>query len=207
IKVDRIRFSEHVTTVDMGINGSFYPRLRLGLLGEHQIDNAALAVTAANIINSRIFPIKADHIYDGLLNVYWPARIQVLETCPKIVADVAHNPNGMTYLKKSIQEIFKFRRLILLMGVAKDKDYERMIKKIAPITDEFVAVRAENHRSLEAHLLGKTALKYIPVVHSFPRVKDGLEYVISNATDEDLVLCTGSHYTVGEIFQELEKHD
>ncbi len=205
IKVNKVWYDEKYTTIDLAINGSFYPRLKLSLIGDHQIDNAALAVTAANIINQRFLPIKADHIYEGLSEVSWPGRLHVLMDNPKIVVDVAHNPDGIASLKKSIQKIFQFDRLIILMGVAKEKNYEGMIKKISPLVDLFIAVKANNHRALSQLVLAKIARNYCQNVKSFNKVTSGLNFAIKFAQKRDLILCTGSHYTVAEVIQELNQ--
>lgn len=193
LKINKVLLQEEATSLDLAINGTFYPRLKLSLIGEHQIQNAALAVTAANIINSRFLPIKTDHIYNGLLDVKWHGRLQILSPNPKIVVDVAHNLDGVLSLKKSIRTIFKYERLIVLMGVAKDKNYENMVGQIAPLCDTFIAVNANNHRSLSSAILSKTARQYTNNVKNCNTVVEGLNFALNIARKNDLILCTGSH--------------
>ncbi|MDW7679215.1 MAG: hypothetical protein SCK70_01520, partial [bacterium] len=98
-------------------------------------------------------------------------------------------------------------RLIMVAGFAKDKDYHAMIRKIASLVDILVAVRADNSRSLSATVLAKAARQYIPEVKQFPRVVNGLDFAINHAQKNDLILCTGSHFVIGEIFQILNGGD
>ncbi len=205
LKIDNLVLNENFSKFDLAINGSLYPQLQLNLSGLHQIQNAALAVTAANIINARYLPIQVGHIYQGLNEVRWPGRLQLLNTNPKIVVDVAHNPAGMISLKKSIKTIFKYKHLILLLGIVKNKNYQSMIRQIAPMADLLIAVKIDNSRSLSPTILAKTARQYHAHVKSFRSVEEGLCFALKNAQHDDLVLGTGSHFTVGEIIQRLGK--
>ncbi|MDW7679216.1 MAG: Mur ligase family protein, partial [bacterium] len=103
MKIDNVRLDENFTTLDLSVNGAFFPRLKIALIGEHQIENAATAVAAATVLNSKFIPINTQDIYNGLQNVIWPGRLQLLRSQPKIVADVAHNLNGFTVLKKAVR--------------------------------------------------------------------------------------------------------
>jgi len=199
LKIENVVFDEQITSLDISVNGSNYPQLKLSLIGEHQIQNAALAVTAANVLNSRFLPIKNEDIYRGLLDVQWQGRLQVISDNPKVVIDVGHNPNGISCLIKSIRTIFKYDRLIVVLGVCKDKDYVAMVKKLAPLSDIFIAVKANNNRGLSQSILANTALQYSNHVHECKTTFDGLTYALNNAQKDDLILCTGSHYVVGEI--------
>ena len=82
LKVNNVQLRETVTSMDLAINGSAFPQLRLSLIGEHQIQNAALAVAASTVLNSKFLPIKTEHIYHGLLNVQWPGRLQTVSEHP-----------------------------------------------------------------------------------------------------------------------------
>ena len=199
LKISNLQYGEKFTTLDMAINGSVFPQLKVGLIGEHQLHNAAIAVTAADVINSRFMPIKIEDIYHGLLDVQWPGRLQTISYNPKVVVDVAHNSNGTNYLKKSIRTIFNYDRLIVVFGVCKDKNFTAMIKKLAPFSNLFIAVKANTHRGLAASTISKVARLYTSNVKKFASVSEGLDYAIDNAQKNDLILCAGSHYTASEI--------
>ncbi|MBC8186560.1 bifunctional folylpolyglutamate synthase/dihydrofolate synthase [candidate division KSB1 bacterium] len=198
ININNVKFMEKFTSLDLAVNGTYYPDLKLSLIGEHQVQNGALAVTAANILNEKFLPIKADHIYEGLSRVQWEGRLQTLSLNPKIVVDVAHNPNGISFLKKSIRTIYNYERLIVVMGIAKDKLYEDMVKQIAPLADLFIAVKSNNRRSLSATILGNAAKKHTENVVKCQTVQKGLHIALQKTNKNDMILCTGSHYTVGE---------
>ncbi len=205
LKIKNVILSEEFTSLDMAIDGSVYPQLKLSLIGEHQIYNAALAVTTAYVLNSRFMPIKIEDVYHGLLDVKWPGRLQIISYKPKVVIDVGHNPNGISYLKKAIRTIFSYDRLIIVFGVCKDKSYNSMVQKLAALSDLFIAVKNNNNRSLSPITISKIALHYTNNVKNFNTSIDGIEYAIKNAQDSDLILCTGSHYTVSEIMTYFNK--
>lgn len=205
LKIKNVELSEKFTSLDMAIDGSVYPQLKLSLIGEHQIYNAALAVTTANVLNSRFLPIRIEDVYHGLLDVKWPGRLQIISYKPKVVIDVGHNPNCISYLKKAIRTIFSYDRLIIVFGVCKDKNYNSMVQKLAALSDLFIAVKADNKRSLSPMTISKIALHYTNQVKNFNTSIDGIEYAIKNAQDGDLILCTGSHYTVSEIMTYFNK--
>jgi len=199
LTIENVQQGETITSLDMAVNGAVFPQLKLSLIGEHQIQNAALAVTAANVLNARFLPIKVADIYHGLLDVQWPGRLQIISYNPKVVVDVGHNVNGISNLLKSIRTIFNYNRLITLIGVCKDKNYPAMVKRLAPSSDLFIAVKANTNRALSPTILANIASKYTNHVHKFDTSKEGLNWAVSCAQKGDLILGTGSHYTVSEI--------
>ena len=199
VKVDNVLQNEKLTSFDLRVNGSVYPQLKLRLLGEHQIKNATLAVTAISFLSSGQFKIKIKDIYQGLFDVYWPGRLQILRNSPKLVVDVAHNPDGTLKLCKTIQNIFSYQNLYVLLGICKNKNYLAMIRIICSIADRIIIVKPETHRAVEPEILADAALSFQIPVNKFNNVAEGLSYAVKDASKDDLILGTGSHYTIGEI--------
>lgn len=199
LKVNNVQLGEKITSLDMAIDGSVFPQLKLSLIGEHQIQNAGLAVAAATVLNSKFLPIKIEDIYHGLVDVQWPGRLQTISYNPKIVVDVGHNPDGISYVKKSIRTIFNYNRLIILFGVCKDKNYPAMIKTLASLADLFITAKADTSRALSPTTIANIALKYSDNVHKCKTSIEGLNYALNHAEKSDLILCIGSHYLVSEI--------
>ena len=197
--IENIRLDENYSIFDLTLNGTFYSQIKLSLAGEHQIKNAALAITAANIINARFFPISSYDIYRGLAAVKWYGRLQLISDDPKIVIDVAHNPGGISVLTKAVRTIFQYHRLIIVFGVCRDKNYQSMLKKLAPLSDVFIAVKANGDRGLSPSTIAKYASLYVEHVYKNTSVIAGLEYALRNAQQNDLILCTGSHYVLNDI--------
>ncbi|MCI0493735.1 bifunctional folylpolyglutamate synthase/dihydrofolate synthase, partial [candidate division KSB1 bacterium] len=205
IHVDNIIKSEKFTAFDLKVNGSIYPQLKLPLLGDHQIQNASLAIMAANLLSRDRFQIKTEDIYHGLFDVSWPGRLQILSNSPKVIVDVAHNPDGINKLTQTIQELFAGKDLSIILGICKTKNYQSMIKKLCSIAKRIIAVRPDTHRALEAKVLARTVEKYQVPVYPFNDVRSGFDFALNTISEDTLILGTGSHYTVGEIINYYKK--
>lgn len=199
VKIQNVIPMEKFTSFDLRVNGSIYPQLKLPLLGEHQIRNATLAIMAINVLSAGIFNIKIEDIYHGLFDVRWPGRLQILDNSPKIILDVAHNPDGMASLVRTVQNTFTYKDIIVILGIVKNKNYRAMIKSISKIAHRIIAVKSETHRALDPKYLVTEARKYNIKTDIFYSVEAGLEHAIKSAGKDTLILGTGSHYTVGEL--------
>ncbi len=199
VKIQNVIPNEKFSSFDLRVNGSIYPQLKLPLLGDHQIRNATLVIMAINLLSSGIFNIKIEDIYHGLFDVHWPGRLQILDNSPKIILDVAHNPDGMSSLVKAIQTTFTYNEIIVILGIVKNKNYRAMIKNISTIANRIIAVKPDTHRALDPKYLVREAEKYNIKTDSFYSVAAGLEHAIKNVGSNSLILGTGSHYTVGEL--------
>ncbi|MDZ7385947.1 MAG: bifunctional folylpolyglutamate synthase/dihydrofolate synthase [candidate division KSB1 bacterium] len=172
--------------------------LETSLVGGHQVSNAALAVGAAHLLAQQEARITHEAVRAGLAKVHWPGRLQRISDLPTIVVDVAHNPAAVQCVVEALR-LFHFRRLLLVMGVMRDKDYQAMVKAIAPVTHRAIAVAPATPRALPSEELAAAFRAHgVPsAVEDSPAA--GLGRALSFAEPDDLILCTGSHYTVGEI--------
>ena len=156
-------------------------------------------VTAVNLLSSRYFDIKIEDVYHGLFDVHWDGRLQILSNSPKIIVDVAHNPDGTKSLVKAVQSTFKYDELIVILGIVKNKNYRAMIKNLSTIASRIIAVKADTHRALDPKYLVREAAKYNIQADAFYTVAAGLEYALAKVGANSIILGTGSHYTVGEL--------
>jgi dihydrofolate synthase / folylpolyglutamate synthase len=193
--------NENGSVFDLSVGDLDFKHIQLSLLGDHQIENAALALTTTVILNQIGVHLKKDAIYQGLRNVYWPGRLQLLTTNPRMLLDVAHNANGVRRLVGSFKKIFPYRKATVLLGVCNDKNYHAMLRQLNEIATEFIFVKPETERAISPRKLAKEAVKYNKAVREFRTVSDGVDYLIKNASERDLIIGTGSHYTVGEILK------
>ena len=108
-------------TFDLATQAAYYPDLFLPLLGEHQAVNAATAIACIERIRQAGYSIPRTSIYDGLKEVRWPGRMQVVGRSPVILLDGAHSPTSAEALCTAIREVFRYRRLILVVGLMRTK--------------------------------------------------------------------------------------
>ncbi len=169
-----------------------YSRLEVPLLGEHQIENAALSVLAAEQLR-----IDERHIRSGLQKVKWPGRLEILQRKPLLVMDSAHNPPAMRVLRNSLK-LFNYDKLILVIGVMKDKAIGDMLEEIAPAADYIIINKPNLERTAQPEVIMKEAKKYGKLIKIVEDVKASVKYAKSIAGKRDMVLVTGSIYMLSE---------
>jgi dihydrofolate synthase/folylpolyglutamate synthase len=175
-----------------------WKHLRLGLAGSHQVLNASLALAAAEMLMEMGFPLKEDHLRKGLAETRWPGRLERVGDSPPVLLDGAHNPGATRILKRALEEKFPRRRLILVLGIMGDKEIPKMMSNLLPLADLLVLTRPHMERAASLELLRKHASPWKKPTVEIADVGVALEKAMGEAGKEDLVVVTGSLYTVGE---------
>jgi dihydrofolate synthase/folylpolyglutamate synthase len=171
----------------------------LRLLGEHQRENAAVAIAACEeLVQEKVVQITVEHVQRGLEAVSWPGRLEIVHESPKIVLDGAHNGESAERLVNALRESFKFRRLILVLGILRDKDARAMLRWLAPAANTIIATRSDNPRALEPSELARLARKHGSNVETRVDVTEALTRACDLAGQDDLICVTGSLTVVGE---------
>ncbi len=172
--------------------------VRVNLGGPHQIVNAATALCAAEILDGSGYPVSIDAMIHGLNEVEWPGRLEMVRTSPRVVLDGAHNPAGAQVLKEALSQEFRYRRLILLLGIMKDKDIPSILRILAPLADRIILTRPGNDRAADPDLLRRLLGRHQKKAEVIPDLKKAIESGLSITGEEDLLCMTGSLYTTGE---------
>jgi len=180
-----------------------YHKLKSNLIGEHQLINAAVAVGAIEALSSYGVKVSIDEIKNGLRNTVWPGRCEVVSKDPLIILDGAQNIASAQVLKKAIKENFKYKKLILVLGISKDKDILGICREVDELADEVILTRADNPRATEPKVLagyfkGKPA-------HITKDIKEAKIMAQRIAKKGDLILVTGSLFVVGEFRDEVTR--
>lgn len=174
--------------------------IKTTFIGKYQIENVSLAIQSALTMREKGFEIKKEEIYKGVGNVVWKARLQVLKKEPLIILDGAHNPDGIDSLLSVLKDVFPEKIFSFLVGILKDKNYEKMVKKISKVAEEIAFTKLITERGIEPETLlsivkGKKKSKI------FKTVVEALDYIES--TGNDWVIC-GSLYLAGEVLRNLK---
>ena len=170
-----------------------YKNLRLSLKGDFQLENAAVAVTVIDVLNKDYnLKINETEIKNGLKKVEWPGRLEFIGK--NILVDCAHNPDAFLKLGKEIKKL-KFRRLILVIGILKDKDIKSIIKIIEPLADKIVITKPKIDRAAEPEDIAKYFKKEYKIIED---VKTAFNYAKKIPKNSDLILVKGSIYVVGD---------
>jgi len=173
-----------------------YDDLSVALRGDHQLFNAALALCALEILGPAGFPVREYAVRKGLASVRWPARLELIRKPgqPLVLIDGAHNPDGVRTLVSYLGSHFVNRKKILVFGVMKDKDFKEMLQEILPVVQQTILTRPE----IERAALPTDVARYAPGALIAASVKDALDGAFALADEHDLIIVTGSFYTVGE---------
>ncbi len=164
------------------------------LLGLHQIDNAACAVGAAIALK-----MPQEAICKGIANVKWPGRLEIVQNKPMVILDCAKDAVAARRLRETVENDLKFDKLILVFGVSNDKKIDKMAEELAGISQVVVVTEHKvMDRAAEADKVVQIAAKYCEKCTVAYDVKEAVRAALSIAKPDDLVLVTGSIFTVGE---------
>jgi dihydrofolate synthase / folylpolyglutamate synthase len=172
-----------------------YKDLRLRLLGAHQAANAALAIGLIEGLSFCGFNITTAAIRQGLYNTVWPGRCEVMRKSPLVILDGAQNLASAQVLKRAIVGKFKYRKIILVLGISSDKDIQGICNTLDSFADEIILTRAATSRAVDSV---KLAGYFKRKLHLTQSVKEAKLLAESLAGRKDLILVTGSLFVVGE---------
>lgn len=169
-------------------------KLKLPLLGRHQLDNAATAVLA---VEALLPDIDEKTLREGLAAVRWPCRIELVKRKPLIVADGAHNRDSMRRLVQTLQEDLKVREAVFVLGCARDKEMGAFVEEITPIAIEVVATQSRNPRAKDAREIADAFREADLPVAIETNVAAAIDAAIAQAGTGAVVVC-GSLFVAAE---------
>jgi len=176
--------------------GASYEDLVLPIHGEHAAHSAAAALVAFEALVER--PLGEEAVRRAFASATVPGRLEVVGRHPLIVLDGAHNPAAAEALAAALPETFTWDRLRLVVGVFSNKDLEGIAEGLAPLADEAYACATGSVRARSpAEVAEAFSRRGIPT-RAFADVREALEAVRSDAGETDLILVTGSLYTVAD---------
>ncbi|MBN2374357.1 bifunctional folylpolyglutamate synthase/dihydrofolate synthase [bacterium] len=202
-------FSNEILIPQVSINrkGQHYITITPRLPGRFQIRNTLLALETIERLREYGISIPDKAIKDGLSQTVWPGRIQVIFQNPFLILDGAHNPAAAQNLAESIQSQYRYKDLILMLGILKDKDIAGICKAIVPLADKIVLSSPKIERSASVEKLYEIIMTHRLAegkkILTISYVPDAIETARALANPEDLILITGSTYTVGEAMSHL----
>ncbi|MCM1106263.1 MAG: bifunctional folylpolyglutamate synthase/dihydrofolate synthase [Blautia sp.] len=191
-----------------------------GLLGLHQIENAAVAAAAVRALPSvhtrrgeaaeaamawrgeeveaamtwRAEKLEAA-IARGIHSARWPGRMELLCGQPFFLVDGAHNPGGVRALRESLWELYPQERFRFVMAVMEDKDYTGMVELLLPLAKEFVTVSLDKERALQ----GEKLAAYIRERGVFARTAGSVRELCALPADGTKTVALGSLYFIGDL--------
>ncbi len=179
-----------------------YPNLSCPLLGLHQLDNAACALAVVELAAMRGFRVSEDDVRAGLATVSWEGRLEFVEQRPAVLLDGAHNPAAARVVEAFVTS-YRVRhpgcRVILVLGMMRDKDREGFLRILLPVANAVVLTQAQTPRAASVEELGTSIEPGEVPVHLAPLPADALALAKRLASSQDLICVTGSLMLVGEV--------
>ncbi len=183
-----------------------YDDLFLPLHGEHQSQNAAVALAAVEAFFGSERELRHEIVQQGMGEASSPGRLQIMGRQPLMLIDAAHNPHGAAALARAVSDAFEFDRLVLVLGVLGDKDAEGIVRELAPLAEHIVATESDSPRAVPADELSEQMRDWTDVpVDAEPDLADALELArqLAVRTNDDgsapngAVLIAGSLTVIG----------
>lgn len=182
-------------------NKSFF--LTTKMLGAYQLINASLALASCEALSLYDIDIKRESMQRGILNTFWPGRLEIFKVKPFVILDGAHNEESALSLSAFLKREFKGYRRWLLFGACEDKNIKAMAERLNPMFDEVVLTRAAHQRAADP---------YRDVSPFFKNAKLQITGVVDEAIDllnektgpDDVVVVAGSLFLVGEVRQKWQ---
>ncbi|UTX54558.1 bifunctional folylpolyglutamate synthase/dihydrofolate synthase [Leucobacter aridicollis] len=186
----------------VGISGHAYDPAFVPLYGQHQAENATLAIAAVEAFFGGERPIPEEVLDEGFGQLTSPGRLQLIGTDPIVYIDAAHNPHGAEALVRAVTESFSFDELAIVTGVLEEKDAHGLLQTLAPIASQVFVTAVDSPRSLPVDELASIAESAIPdtPVEELASLPLALERARSWAGESNTraVLVVGSVLLAGE---------
>ncbi len=178
--------------------------LELSLLGLYQPKNAATVLDAVDILIESGFDIPEEAVRKGLKATKWHARFEVISKEQTVIFDGAHNPEGIETAVESIKYYFGDKKVCVLTGVMKDKDYHYIAGKLSEIADSAVVITPDNPRALNAEEYSNVLAEKGIEAKAYGNVKEALVAGKELALERDTALvCLGSLYMYKEVVDNI----
>lgn len=173
--------------------------LFIPLIGDHQLFNAASAVGAVEALDFHGITIPWKAITEGLREVEWQGRLEIMQMKPLVVLDCAKDGEAAKALKNAIMKEFTFERLIAVVSVSSDKNIPAMIEQFAQVVDYFVITSHRvMGRAAKPTSIAKEVERNSKPYEIVTSVAEAVKRAIELASIDDMVIVTGSVFLVGE---------
>ncbi len=176
-----------------------YHNIKIGLLGDHQMRNAAVAIDTCEILCNKGFAISHRNIVDGMENTIWPGRLEIINKNPLIMIDGAHNLEGGQALDVALDKYFTQKKKIFIVGFLRDKDFNGIMDMLSSKADTIITVTPNNERAVPSAELAEILKSYSNHVIDGLSIENGLKLAVGLADRESVICAFGSLYMIGEI--------
>ena len=181
-----------------------HSNMRIGLLGLYQPKNASVVIKATELLRGRGLQIDDTALREGLASAKWQGRFEILTREPLMIFDGAHNPQGIAAAVSSIRHYFANRKVYVLTGVLRDKDYRVIARDIATVASRAFVMTPDNPRALDAEEYAEVLRDAGVQAEAFDSLGSAVRAAREAAKlDSVPILCLGSLYVYSSLIQEI----
>ena len=201
--ISNIRVNELGTSFNYQSHELNLENITVNLLGKHQACNAATAISAfIMFLHKTNRKINEQKIYDALANVNWQGRMQIISQKPIVIIDGAHNEEGIRALRDNLTEIFPNKKIYFVLAILRDKNLGNIIKKICSISYKIYITKNKSARAAEIEDQVEFVKLHDKPFEIHEDVTAAAKKAISDANEDDIVMISGSLYTISEVIKE-----
>ncbi|MGD2176849.1 MAG: folylpolyglutamate synthase/dihydrofolate synthase family protein [Anaerolineae bacterium] len=176
------------------------------LLGRHQLENAASALATLDLLEQRGFDIPVQAVHQGLREVQWPGRMEILSQDPPVVVDCAHNPYSARTLREALKEWFPDQNWVMVFGASADKAVAGMLEVLVPISDYIIVTRADHPRAMAPIKLADIVAEVGGGAEVSLNVRKSLDRALAMMDPDNGLLATGSIFLVADLREAWAGH-
>jgi len=183
-------------------NGFSVPGITLGLRGNHQRLNAAVACACLDLLDAQGLKVSPESLRAGLAGVQWEGRLEEVARDPTVLVDGAHNPAAAAALVQALDALYPGRSVRLVFGILGDKERGPILRALVPRAARVYLARPHNVRGLDPKHYEDEVRKLCPEVQLYGSIPEALAAARteqSSSPSEKLILATGSLTVVGEV--------
>jgi dihydrofolate synthase/folylpolyglutamate synthase len=204
--ISDIHIDENGSTFNYHDQQTELPGLTINLLGKHQPYNAAVAIKAFSLFLQRMGkPFDETKIRKALININWPGRMQIIFRNPTVIIDGAHNEEGMSVLINNLKILFPDKKIFFVLAILRDKNLEQIIRDVCSVSYKIFISKNKSTRAAEI----EDQVDIVKQIHknfeTVMDVVDAAKKAISEAGKKDIIVISGSLYTISEVIKEKEK--
>ncbi len=179
-------------------------KMQTGLMGTFQARNAAMALGMLEALSEKGIPVSETALRQGMQKARWPGRMQIVADRPTIMLDGAHNPGAARALADSIAKHNDYKRIILVVGIMGDKEIFKVLKPTVSLADYVFYTKPDYWRAAAPEDLMQQAASLKKPGETAQDLPTAIAKAREMAGPEDLILITGSLFTVGEALAHFE---
>jgi dihydrofolate synthase/folylpolyglutamate synthase len=209
-----IRYAKGKMIVDFATEGGRLDEVEIALLGQHQATNAAVAATLVRRwlkVHRPEMPegeIEAG-LRRGLASVEWPGRLEKVSEDPEVYVDAGHSPGAIAALVEAVRGVLPERRILLVVGVSRDKPVEAIVAQLLPLAERVICTRAY-HKGADPRSIEEIVRRLRPDLPLAveERIEDAMARALEDARREDLtVLVAGGLFLSQEAAEVVRGRD